>query len=243
MMKRASLAVLCLLFFSLTAFAQGASTYHVFPHLVDGSFADGTFYRSAIYAVNTTTLNAICTLRFFGLCIDRLQAPNEFTLVAGGGVLRAITRGTGAFGRGYGTLSCSEPVQAFLQYEYVSPSQSVLGTAAVFPAIPSLAAEFLFPPVPGYRLGVAVANDTDGEGVYSIRVAAAGPSEVRTTVTIPARSSIAQFVDELVSMPPGFNPVAILIETVGANQNPVRTIGLVFSGGTFSTVPAMIFAQ
>lgn len=237
--------LLCLALYGLCAtasFAQSANTLHVFPQVADGAFSDGTFYRSTIFAVNSGSLDAACTIQLYGMSPTRLLGPSIFTLVAGGGVIRNGTSGTSEFARGYATLECNQPVQAYVQFELVAPTQEVMGTAAVFPAVQTQTAEFLAPTTPIYRLGLAIANNTDSTATYRIRVGTAGSNELQTNVIVPSRSSIARFADELVSIPDGFLPVAILVESTGADQNPVHSIGLVFSGGVFSTIPAVTFA-
>jgi len=64
-----SILAICLV--APAAFAQtvnaGTSTTHIFPHGVDGRFADGTSYQSLIWIDNFGTSTANCTLTPLGL--------------------------------------------------------------------------------------------------------------------------------------------------------------------------------
>src|SRR5689334_3153722 len=134
-----------------TAYSQGASAYHVFPLVVDGTFSDGTGYRSTLFAVNPNTASATCTYQSYGISEDRLQANKVFALPGNGGAMRASTSGTLEFASGYATLTCDRSVESYVQYEYLSASSEVLGIATVYSAEEASSAEFIFPVSPGYR--------------------------------------------------------------------------------------------
>jgi hypothetical protein len=224
--------------------AQGASTYHVFPQFVDGNIQPGTFYRSTLFATNATSADASCTYQLYGIPNERLLPKNTFTLPANGGVIRASSAGNGVdFSQGYATLTCDRAVFSYVQFEYVSSATGVLGTASVYSAPPGLAAEFIFPTSSGYRLGIAIANDSDGPGQVNLRLGAGGGNELRTIVPIASHTRIARFIDEIFSLPTGFVPVALLIESTGSPAAPFNALGLTFAGPVFSTVPPLVFQQ
>jgi len=235
----ASLLLSC----STELFAQASSAYHVFPQFVDGTLQGGTFYRSTLFATNATSANASCQYQLYGMSNERLSSTNSFVLPANGGVIRASTAGTSGFASGYATLNCSGPVLSYLQYEYLSPAGDVLGTASVYSAPPATAQEFILPTAAGYRLGLAIANDSDTTAQITLRLGAAGNNEVQTTISIGPRSKISRFIDELFSIPNGFVPVAVLMQSVGSDPTPFTAVGLSFSGSAFSTTPPLIFQQ
>jgi len=247
-MTKAVIALLvCLYGMVAPAYSQSQTgTYHVFPLVVDGHFPDGTFYRSTLFAVNANSANTTCTYRSYGISEDRLQLSNVFTIPGNGGVSRTSSTGNLAFASGYGTLGCDKDVQAFMQYEYVSAASEVLGIATVFSAPAATTAEFIFPVAAGYRMGLALANDSDSAAFFDIRVGALNKNELQTRVQIPAHTTISQFVDEFITMPPGFVPVAALVESVlfsnGGVTPKFHATGLVLWQSSFSTVPPVVFS-
>ncbi len=199
------LSALCLILSATEVSAQGASQYHVFPQFVDGDVQQGTFYRSTLFVTNATATNALCNYQLYGMPNERLLPTNSFTLLANGGVIRATTRGSGApLADAYATLSCDQPVYSFVQYELVSSTSGVTGTASIYSASPGLASEFIFPTTSGYRLGIAIANDSVNSMQLNLRLGAPDSHELDATITVGPRSKIARFVDEIFSIPCGF---------------------------------------
>jgi hypothetical protein len=240
--------------FTCAIFAQGnAATYHVFPQIADGTFPDGSSYSSVLFATNTSAVSANCTYRLYGLSGDRVAAPSPFdpfALPAFGGFTIRGTKGTASFASGYATLSCEQPVAASVLYLFGSTS-GILGLATVFSAPRSLVAQYTVPNTnTGFRLGLAIANDTDLDEQYLVILSTSDGAEVgRINLTIQARSTIARFVNELFTVPPTgfFGSVAIISAKTlsGASGGEFRTVGLLFLGSTFSTMPPTVlrFAQ
>jgi hypothetical protein len=235
--------------FTSAVFAQGtAGTYHVFPQIADGTFPDGTSYSSVLFATNTGASSANCTYRLYGLSGDRLpnQGPfDPFVLPAFGGFTIRGTKGTASFASGYATLSCDQPVAASVLYQF-GTATAILGLATVFSAPRSLVAQYTVPNTnTGIRLGLAIANDTDVDEQYVAILTTSDGGEVgRTNLTIQARSTIARFVNELFTVPPAgfFGSVAIISAKLlsGATAAEFRTVGLLFFGNTFSTMPPTV---
>jgi hypothetical protein len=235
--------------FTSPVFAQGtAGTYHVFPQIADGTLPDGTFYVSSLFATNSSPNSTNCTYRLYGLSSDRVASPNPFDpflLPAFGGFVIKSTKGTASFASGYATLSCDQPVAASVLYQFGSTS-GILGLATVFSSPRSLVAQYTVPNTnTGLRLGLAIANDTDLAEDYLVILSNSDGAELgRTTLTIPPRSTIARFVNELFTVPPlGFQgSVGIVSAKVlnGAGGGEFRTIGVLFWGTTFSTLPPTI---
>lgn len=124
-------------------YGQIVGTQHVFPRMVDGAFADGSYYASTVLVTNTSVARAACTLSLFGLGPERLNLSSSFRLEGSGGY---IIHGTKAnafpFAAGYAKLDCDQPVSAVLLYQYVSAASSVLGLATVFSAPPAQSYSF-----------------------------------------------------------------------------------------------------
>jgi hypothetical protein len=214
----------------------------VYPQFVDGDLGDGTFYRSTLFATNTTSTDASCSYQLYGVPSQRLLPVNSFTIPSNGGVFRASTSGVGTFVGGYLTVTCDQPVYSYLQYEHAA-SAGVLGTASVYSTNSGTAVEFIFPTSSSYRLGVAIANDTGTATEVTVRLGGAGGSELQTGIIIGAHSRIARFIDEIVPVPSGFTPVAVLLQSSTATPVPFTAVGLSFSGAAFSTVPPLVFGQ
>src|SRR5439155_9461072 len=91
----------------------------------------------------------------------------------------------------------------------------------------------------GSHLGLAIANDTTSPANYVVIVADTSGTEVgRRTVTINAKTSLVGFVDQLVTVPPGFAGEVVIQSPFGT---PFNVIGLLFNGNNFTTVPATVF--
>jgi hypothetical protein len=232
--------------FVSTAFAQGTSaTYHVFPQIADGRFPDGTYYISVLFATNTAATNANCTYQLYGLGADRVQIASPFVLSAFGGFIVNPTKGTASsFASGYATLTCDQPVAASVLYQYASAS-GILGLATVFSSARSFVAQYpVLNPAAGFRLGLAIANDTDAAEQYFVILANNTGAEVgRVPLTIQPRSTVARFVNELFTVPNGFTGSVVVISAKalgGTLGGEFRTVGLLFLGGTFSTLPPAV---
>jgi hypothetical protein len=195
-----------------------------------------------LFATNANAADASCNYQLYGIPNERLLSKNSFALPANGGVIRASTPGSGAaFAGGYATLTCDQPVFSYVQYELVSSTAGVLGTASVYSSPPGTTAEFIFPNSGSYRLGLAIANDSANSMQVNLRLGAAGSGELQATITVAAQTRIARFVDEIFSIPAGFVPVALLIQSPSSSTIPFNALGLTFSGPVFSTVPPLVF--
>ncbi len=77
-----------------------ANTYHLFPQIADGYFADGSYYQSSVIVTNSNpgTTTPSCTLQFHGLTIGGLSSV-PFTVTSG--IYIYITPGTQSIQTGY----------------------------------------------------------------------------------------------------------------------------------------------
>jgi hypothetical protein len=213
-----------------------ASTYHVFPQFADGRFSDGTYYRTTLMISNpSSTLGTSCTLQLRG----GLTVPG-FTLsypaIGPSGWVVAPTSGTQNFQSGYATLQCSTNVEAQLLYSYYGSNGVKISEATVFSSLPSNAVGLVSDEREGARFAIAIANDSDRSVTYTIYVNATGFSG-NTQRTVNARSSMAGFLGDLVSGIPS-NSTASVTVVAASTVDSGSVIGLRFTGGVFTTMPA-----
>jgi|RhiMetdeSRZDD1v2_1073273.scaffolds.fasta_scaffold73253_4 hypothetical protein len=226
--------------------AQGNATFHVFPQIADGIKAGTTLtgYVSSFLVTNTSNQPSNCTIQLYGDVANRLAGASSFTLQTSGSST-FITTALGAnsllpLNTGYATLSCSQPVAAAVLYAYVSLA-GVLSGATVFSSPPATRAQLLAVPVPGTRLAVALANNTNASAQYQLAlVTSAGQTIATATLTVPAQSNVSKFIDELMTVPPNFAG-AFTVTSLGSAQ--FSLLGLIFSGDVFTSQPAAILAQ
>jgi len=88
----------------------------------------------------------------------------------------------------------------------------------------------------GARLGLAIANDSDVQESYRVVLRRPDGTTVTTsTVIVGAHRALARFLDELV--PSSANNI-YEVEVWSPNFSDLAVVGLRFTGGTFSTIPA-----
>src|SRR5689334_22608793 len=96
------------------------STFHIFPQIADGRFADGSFYRSTIMVLPAFEGDAPqCTLSLYGTAATFPGGGSSPTIpinVPAGGFAAMQTTGTQPYQGGYGTLSCNINVFASVLY-------------------------------------------------------------------------------------------------------------------------------
>jgi hypothetical protein len=227
--------------------AQSPATFHVFPQVADGLLSDGSAYFSSVLGVNVGAQTATCTIRLYGGVAGHIRSPVTMTIAPSGGVAVKNTAladngGILPLASGYATLSCDRPVAAQVGYFYLAPTLpnlNFLGGATVFSAPPTTRAELLVTNTVGFRSAVAIANDTDAPGQYQINlVNESGQTVVTASISVPARSSLAKFIDELVQLPANFSGGGAIISST---STPFSAVGLLFNGSTFLSVAAVPF--
>jgi hypothetical protein len=215
-------------------FAQ--EKFQVFPQIADGVLADGTYYKSTLMILPWFESDAAtCNLSLYGVSVN-LNGPgnplssNLNITVPSGGYFTAITGAEQALHSGYATLTCSEYVYANVLYTLYGSNGFKIAEATVFGTSESFwYARMIFDQSGGEQLGLAIANNTDIPHTYRITVGTRS-----TTVSIPARRSLARFVGELIT---GL-PAKGILKIEAIDYSSFSAVGLRFTGGIFTTIPA-----
>src|SRR5262249_12487062 len=157
-----------------------------------------------ILTTNINTEAVSCALLLYGGLSNRLLGSASFSLASQGSFSLQLTMAAVGFlqplATGYGTMTCDRPVTALAGYLFLSASRVLLSGAAIFSSPPTMRAQLLV--YPAIRLALAVANDTDTSARYQAALMDSGGQTVATaTITVPARSNTAKFIDELIQVP------------------------------------------
>ena len=211
-----------------------ANTYHVFPQFADGVLSDGSFYRTTLMISNPSATAAVsCTLQLRGLSVPGFNLT--YSMGANGWII-ASTSGIQSFQSGYATLQCSSSVESQLLYSYYDASGAKLSEATVFSSPPATRVQVLGDNRGGAQIAIAIANDSDQSGIYTIAAYDSDGNLVGSVnKTFAARSSYAAFVNDLVSLPTGYYGQILVF-----GNNPNSLIGLRYTGNVFTTIPGVV---
>src|SRR5262245_39932450 len=226
--------------------AQGNATFHVFPQFADGITAGGQAgYISNLLVTNASDQTSQCTVQLYGSGLaNRLPGAASFML-QGSGSFTFLTSilgngSTSPLATGYITLTCSQPVAASVIYAYAVAPFKIVSAATVFSSPPATRAQLF--PLPGGRLAFALANNTDASAQYRVAgLDAAGQVFVSRLLTVPARSNVAKYIDEV--LPPSPPNLAFAVTVTSLGSEPFSLLGLIFLGDLFTSQPAAILAQ
>ena len=238
-MKSSRSILLCALFVVVMAIpAVAQDDFHVFPQIAYGTFSDGAFFRSTL-TIDPFEIDASCTLILQGLSVDFGTGVSS-SFVTGTipeeGFVSVRTAGTAPLATGYATLTCDKSVFAEVTYSFYSSTGVKLSEATVFSSSPSSVGHIISDGRDGARLAVAIANDTDIVRLYDLTLRESNGNTVSTgSVEVGARSNFGQFVDEMLTVPAG---QVLMLEIQSADSSDFSAIGLRFTGGVFTTVPA-----
>jgi hypothetical protein len=211
-----------------------ANTYHIFPQIADGYFADGSYFQSTLVVTNVGSGSTNCTLQLHGMTVNGQSQISflpgaEFTFVSPGNVQ--------AIQSGYASLQCASKVEAQLRYSFYSPAGTKRYEATVFSSLPSASLRVAADYRGGSRLGIAVANDSSQSAGYTLRAYDAGGNVIGSAnVTVGGNQNRAAFLDELVTLP---NNYYGYVDILG-NTSFASVVGLSFTANTVTTVPAVV---
>lgn len=213
----------------------------IFPQVADGASGDGSFFRTTISLTRKSGGDAACRLILYGMDTDfGAGRGSSFTVtVPGNSFMSARTTGAGRLQSGYATVGCDRRISGQLAYATYDASGTKFGEATVFPTeVESSSYSMIVDGRDGARLALAIANDTDHSRIYNLTLRDREGNRVSTgSVTAPARSNVAQFLNDLISPPPASGHV-YLLEVRSSDRSDFSMIGLHVTGPVFSTVPA-----
>jgi hypothetical protein len=240
-MQKAFLVSIFAIIAPLAAMAQNAATFHVFPQIADGRFPDGSFYQTIGFATNINSQSTTCSWRLVGVPVSRLlNGTTTGVLPALGSVgLQPTSGNVSPLATGYATLTCDHPVTAYMAYVYATASGVVSAQATVFSSPPTMRAQVVVIQTGGNRTAFAIANDTDNAGLYHLSLIDddANNTIATTTITVPARSNLPRFVDEILTVPPNFTGSVVITST----SSPFSAVGLIYNGSVFASEPVTIY--
>lgn len=230
-MRTTVLIFILLVLFSANGYAQ--ETFHVFPQIADGVFPDGTYYRSTLMITPWFSSDApVCSFRLYGMntTLDSGTGSVFSITIPAGSFYAGRTAANQGFASGYATLTCDKYTFAQVLYSFYAANGGKLGEATVFSTQETYSQRLVVDYRDGARLGIAIANNTDLTRNYKLTLG------TRTaTVQVPARTTRARFLDELLTV--AANEVGLVkIEYVEFSQ--FAAVGLRFTGAVFSTIPA-----
>ena len=214
---------------------------HVFPEFVDGTASDGSFYKTTIIIVPPfNTDKPVCTLTTNGLSVafeggEPKGNSFNFSVPASGWLLARTTAGQ-TLGSGYATLSCDLLVYAQALITLYAANGTKISEATVLSTeYQSFVYKLIINYREGGRLGLAVANNLLVAYIQDVRLV--GSTGIRIgTFTIAARRNKAIFADELIGIPIG---TAGIMTVQSRDRSDFSIIGMRFSGGGFTTIPAV----
>lgn len=211
-----------------------AGTSFVYPQFAEGTFADGSYFRTAfIYQSLPGTVTCNQTNRGG---------------ITGGGNLEMLSPISKVFPldipdhipplrTGYSTIQCSAPLDARELLSFYDQNGTKISEATVFSAPSASTVQILADTRDGARIAMNIANDSDLAGIYTISVIDVNGTVVGTAArTIPARANAAEFLDQLVTVPANYYGKVI----VSSSNGSASAIGIRFTGNVFTTVPETI---
>ena len=219
---------------------DGARRSLIFPQVADGSFSDGTFFRTTISLASEWRSVVNCHLILYGMDADfGAGRESSFPLtVPAYGVMSVRTTGAGRLQSGYATVGCDRSISGQLTYATYDASGTKIAEATVFPTeFESFRYSIIVDGDDGARLGLAIANNTDLLRTYDLTLWDQSGGTVSTgSATVPARSNSARFLDELISPPPA-SGIVYLLEIRSSDYSRFSMIGIRVTGSVLSTVP------
>lgn len=250
----------CTLFFLALcpqqSFGQGFSA--VFPQFADGTFLDGSFYRSTVVVQSSDSIFAQhCSLWIYGVSNVRFTTATGQVLTVGATKILPFTlnslrsqvfesAGTNPISTGFVGVGCDDGVNwtAFLLFSFYNPAGVKYSEATVFPSVidsNAPAAQLVVDQREGADLGMAIANPDTRTGIFTLTIRdSAGNFVNKASVSLAPYTQTATFLNQLVTLPPNFvGTVSILPLHQYAGPTPY-VIGLRFTGTASTTVPVTL---
>ncbi|PYS26754.1 MAG: hypothetical protein DMG11_18740, partial [Acidobacteria bacterium] len=103
----------------------------MFPQFADGRSDDGSYYRTTVMIVNSSSSSGSCTLRLYGLTVNANNVFNYGTFSPGTWTIITSISSMQNLRSGYATLRCGMPVEAQLLYSFYLASGTKISEATV----------------------------------------------------------------------------------------------------------------
>jgi hypothetical protein len=239
--RRATRRIVALIFglwvlhLTTPVYGQLQSTFHVIPQIADGNVGDGTIYASLFFVTNLTNAAPVtCSITSYGVPLSRF-IESSFTIPSGQSGWVTATSASGPLVTGYATLSCSNTVAVNTVYAF-SNAAGIVSMATVFSAPPFLNASVAALQTTKSRVAIAIANNSSLTVRCQVIVNVNG-SLIGKDIDIAPHSNVAQFVDQILSLPADVGP--LIVHLLAAQ--PLYAIGLMYTGTQFTTIPPTIY--
>ena len=216
----------------------GESDFHIIAQIADGFFADNSYYKTTFMVIPVSPLDTpTCSVRLYGLqvTLDSVTS-DQFTIpFSQSDYWLAQTSANQALARGHATITCDDAVYAQALFTYYTAEGSKIGEATGFSSAGGASRNrFFVDSTDGASLGIAIANNELVPVTYDVEFSD-NTSQITGLVTIPARTSNAFFLNEVLSLPAG---VSGIVEIKSRQSERFAALGLRYTGQVFTTIPA-----
>ena len=216
----------------------GESDFHIIAQIADGFFADDSYYKTTFMVIPVLPLDTpTCSVRLYGLqvTLDSVTS-DQFTIpFSRTDYWLAQTSANQALARGHATITCDDAVYAQALFSYYTADGSKIGEATGFSSAGGASRNrFFVDSTDGASLGIAIANNEPVPVTYDVEFSN-NTSQITGLVTIPARTSNAFFLNEVLSLPAG---VSGIVEIKSRQSERFAALGLRYTGQVFTTIPA-----
>ena len=238
MIHRLTAVVILVLALHSPGWAQ--SDFHIIAQIADGSFAGGSYYKTKFMIVpRFETHTPTCNIRFYGLQVQLgAETSDSFTVnfTADRSYYIEQTVAGQTIDTGYATVACDDEV--FVQATYSSHTADgvKLGEATVSSTEgeSNFETRFIVDGSEGARTGIAVANNSDFPRTYPIVFSHSDGVSVGA-LSLPARTSRAAFLHEMITFPPGASGV---VEIGSPGVVHFGAVALRYTGPVFTSIAA-----
>ena len=179
---------------------EGKRYTYILPHIADGFYGAGAYYRSTFKAAPASEVSVSCKLAVYGLDVDLGGGyGNAFNFdFNANSYMISSTTATQALATGYAAFDCDGEIDTHLVYSQHSSDGTLIGEAAVFATEGGVhVAEFLMDVSGGARFAVAIANPGASSADYILTLDVDDTRTTFPTVTVSAQSNRAFLLDEL----------------------------------------------
>jgi hypothetical protein len=220
----------------------------VFPEVADGAFGDGDYYKTTFMILPGSSTSVVtCEFVLYGLGVD-LDGKGLVTrwtaTISPGSSYVSTSSANQQITTGYATLSCTDSVYAQVLYSACAKADGTW--SGVVPALgtPSCSAnnsaQMAADQQGRSQLAVAIANNTAQPQTYwvSFNDNSLPQGTTQTQVTVPAHTSIAKFITEI--LPASSNKLGwaqISPADGGVFGTGFSVMALRYTGAAFSTIP------